>query len=464
MAKSLLLLSQTQAKSALALKRVLKLRPNTLSQIKNKTAAGNARSTHKERLRATVRGALDNRTEADISDSAFLGRATGGPTSSTTTSTTTGATTTVVESRDTAASTTQSNDNSHNPVDEMIELERELRDMDSALALGSSIASLDARTQNRMKNSMVDGSFMVVPPGSSSYMSSSSMWTGGQQHNNAPAASPPRIAAGNQAVSGTAGARARANRVQNILEASNTTRGVVTTTTPPHSIIPTPTQQANAPLRSNGLESSWWGNSSSASQVLTSSVISLASGVGGCGGLASGNQHDGGMSNQQPANTKQLMRLMDSLKTLGDENAALLREVDGAEAARMEAKATREQMKKFKLEYAQRFEALKAALDKFKKNHPGSGNQEINPVTTSDFMRATSASEQLQRQEQLIRKLTADLKKEKEESKKKDAALRKYESFYKEVKARSAQKAAQRKKETQQRPPNRAQAVPRVSR
>ena len=69
----------------------------------------------------------------------------------------------------------------------------------------------------------------------------------------------------------------------------------------------------------------------------------------------------------------------------------------------------------------------------------------------SEFLRTASVSEQLQRQEQLIRKLTADLKKEKEEGKKKDAALRKYESFYREVKARSAQKAAQRQMETQQR-------------
>jgi hypothetical protein len=41
------------------------------------------------------------------------------------------------------------------------------------------------------------------------------------------------------------------------------------------------------------------------------------------------------------------------------------------------------------------------------------------------------------------------LQKEKEESKRKDAALKKYESFYLEVKARSAQK--QRQREAQQR-------------
>ena len=68
----------------------------------------------------------------------------------------------------------------------------------------------------------------------------------------------------------------------------------------------------------------------------------------------------------------------------------------------------------------------------------------------SNFLKTATTSEQIQRQEQLIRKLTADLKKEKDESKKKDAALRKYESFYREVKARSAQKAAQRQ-EAQQR-------------
>ena len=48
-------------------------------------------------------------------------------------------------------------------------------------------------------------------------------------------------------------------------------------------------------------------------------------------------------------------------------------------------------------------------------------------------------------------------KKEKEESKKKDGALRKYESFYREVKTRSAQKAAQ--KQIQQGQPVRVPSV-----
>ena len=146
---------------------------------------------------------------------------------------------------------------------------------------------------------------------------------------------------------------------------------------------------------------------------------------------------------------------MDSLRTLGDENAALLREVEDAEAARTEAKTARQQMKRFKEEYGKRFAALKEALEKFRKEYPGdinSVNGEQNPVTSSEFARSASAAEKLHRQEQLIRKLTADLNNEKEESKKKDSALRKYETFYREVKARSAQKAAQRQQKAHQPP------------
>lgn len=371
MAHSLLLLSQTQAKSALAMKRVIHVRPH-LAELLEGSVSRN--STPKERLRATVRGALNNQTEADISDSTFLGRAVvDDPKSPSVVSS---------EKETTTLQSTQSAAQDANPVDEMMELERELRDMDMALELGNSIASLDVRTQNRMKSSgMVDGSFMVVPPGSNSYMSSSTVWSG-TSSSTALRAQP--LASG--------GVRARTNRVR-------------------------------APL-----DASWWGN---ASQVLSSSVISLA--------------NPGDVPSQ--AGTKQLMRLMDALKTLGDENATLLRELEGAETARMEAKAAKEEMRRFKDEYGKRFAALKAALEKFRQGYPDQNVEAANPVTSSEYVQRNVKSDQIQRQEQLLRKLTADLQKEKEESKKKDAALRKYESFYREVKARSAQKAAQRQKQ-----------------
>jgi hypothetical protein len=432
MANSLLLLSQTQAQSALALKRVVKLRPGALSSLRK------SNTTQKDRLRERVRGALDKTTEADLSDSAFLGKTTaaGGPQYQQQQTKPVAAAAAAAAPKDAIAKA-----HTENPVDEMMELERELRDMDMALELGNSIASLDARTQNRMKLSVTDGSFMVVPPGSAnSYMSSSSMWS-------------PRISTAAPATTttaGTAGVRARANRVQNILEAS-TPRPTAAHHHHHHHQPPQqlpakhypPPQPPSQQQQQHDLSSSWWGTSSTASQVLTSSVISLAS--------HGGDQH----AQQQPANTKQLMRLMDSLRTLGEENASLLRELEGAEAARQEAKAARKQMARFKEEYRQRFAKLKEALEKFRKE-----SSESNPVANSEYLRNATTSDQLERKDQLIRKLTDDLKKEKEESRKKDSALRRYESFYREVKARSAQKQRQRSQQQQQQQQQRHKSVP----
>mmetsp|Transcript_1113 Transcript_1113/g.2206 ORF Transcript_1113/g.2206 Transcript_1113/m.2206 type:complete len:604 (+) Transcript_1113:1816-3627(+) len=418
-ARPMLLLSQTQAKSAIALKKIIQLNPEELIQALH-TSDDSLKNTptaisHKDRLRAAVRGALGSKNhEADISDSQFLGRATTNPGNYEETK---------YNEVEIETSSPAGADANHNPVDDMMELERELRDMDMALELGSSISSLDTRMQNRMKSSVVDGSFMVVPPGSNSYMSSS-MWGGGPT----PRSSAP------QTTTATANVRARANRVQSVMGAS--TASPAARVSKP--VVPPPTTSTDA---TDGLESSWWGNSNTTSQMLASSVISLGTRVD------SGPSIDGG----QPANTKQLMRLMDSLKTLGDENAELIRQVEDAEASRMEAKAAREQMKRFKYEYGKRFASLKAALDKFRQDHPERGSTgSDHPMNSSEFIRSSSTKDQIQRQEQLIRKLTADLKKEKEESKKKDAALRKYEAFYREVKARSAQKkTAQRKTESQ---------------
>jgi len=78
----------------------------------------------------------------------------------------------------------------------------------------------------------------------------------------------------------------------------------------------------------------------------------------------------GDVHGSQPTNTKQLMRLMDSLKALGDENAVLLREVEELESARSEAKAAREEMRKFKDEYRQRLDKLKEALKKYAQEYP----------------------------------------------------------------------------------------------
>jgi len=456
---SLLLLSQTQAKSAIALKTIVKLKPSDLRQIlppsSRDSRENNSSSalSQKERLRAVVRGALSSRHphEEDLSDSQFLG---GNEMERAGKVTTMKERSSIMQNENKNEWRNKKNDgtsngregtllteeqdslNTSNPVDEMMELERELRDMDMALELGNSISSLDVRIQNRMKNSMIgDGSFMVVPPGSSSYMSSS-IWGSSQVHSN------PRqtiVSSNNQ--QGIAGVRARANRVQNMLDAS-----VTHTSRPLYQQPQNGTAQTISNKNTSGLESSWWGNSNTTSQILTSSVMSL--GVSGRSVVEGGPTSD--ISNSQSSgNTKQIMRLMDSLKTLGDENAVLLREIEELEAARSEAKAGRETMRRFKMEYNKRFSTLKNALEKFRQENQSGNNTGNGPVNTSDFMKNATLLDQLQRQEQLIQKLTRDLKKEKEESKKKDSALRKYESFYRDIKARSAQKAAQRQTQQQ---------------
>lgn len=488
MADSFLLLCQTQAKSALALQGVLRVRPNSLFQVNKISDKGEAPSnnssrsignsssngnTQKERLRATVRGALDCHAEADLSESAFLGKVGTAPAdnSKLATKAAQGFAKSFFRATSTSSNKNQNDPKDSNqaeqekkegnPIDEMMELERELRDMDMALEIGNSIASLDnhsARSNNqRVRNnatSIVEGSFMVVPSNNNnnnanSYMSSSIMWTpaGQQQH---PQRNNNHTNPKNHSGSSTVKAR---NRVQNILEASNSRPQQQQS--PQQQIV---TSVPTSKTTTHSLDSSWWGNSSVAtSQGLTSSVISLASGVGGDHGASRPATASSSNINEL-ANTKQLMRLMDSLKTLGDENASLLRQVEDAEAARTEAKVAREEMERFRKDYERKFATMKEAIIKShrEQQHKHGGQQQLNVVSNSEFIKATSTSEQLQRQkqlkkqEQLIRRLTADLKKEKEESKKKDVALRKYESFYREVKARSAQKAAQRQQKQQQ--------------
>jgi len=198
--------------------------------------------------------------------------------------------------------------------------------MDMTLELGNSMASLGARTQNRLKYSTtLDGSFMVVPPGSS-YMSSS-LWASGMGGR---ATGAPAPATNTAATTTTTRTR---NRVQ-------------------PAAPPVPPRIAAPPTQSTGLESSWWGNTTS--QILASS------------------------SKGDAVHTKQLMQLLDSIKVLGDENAALLREVQEADAARMEAKTARDQMRQFRQEYGQRFQKLKEALETFRKSHSA---QQDNPVT-----------------------------------------------------------------------------------
>ncbi len=394
-----------------------------------------------DRLRAKIRASMET-AEADMTQSTFLGSAS---TASIHTNTNTNtnrnsnpknrANITTATDKTVTHVAPQQQTQGVNPVDDMMELEKELRDMDATLNMG---VNLSASTSSiATKTSHGEGSYCVVPgAGGQSYMSSSMMWASGIGIGGGS-----RQVGGNQQHHGAIPGRARGNRVQSIagLQRSPSVGS--------HQQL----HQQNHPKHQHqhqqnpGLESSWWGQASalaSSTTSLSNSMVGIRSGNHGYGGMG-GNSGGGGA----PANTKQLMRLLDTLKTLGDENASLMREVEEAKKARTEAKAARETMRQFKEEYGKRFSTLKAALDKFRSEYPdqrgGASNSNQGSskdiVSKSNFVRNSTASE-LQKRDKMIQKLSNDLKK-------KDDALRKYENFYKEVKARSEQKKKQKEEQ-----------------
>ena len=416
--------------------------------LRNENREVHSRKDSSSGLRAKIRASM-NKAEADMTESTFLEKGVGHSTAPSSSSSSSNPT---ILNRSTSSSSpskrnneskeedkatinNKNNNSNVNPVDDMMELEKELRDMDMTLEMGVGLSSSSSINNNNNNYGM--NSICVVPTGSS-YMSSSMMWSSGiggratsQQQQQ-------------QQQQSQAQNRSRANRVQNMLPAQGASQTI---------IAPAPKQQQQP----TSLETSWWGQASALASSTTSLSNSMV-GVRSPNNLTNHPMHGGMMMmdnvSTAPANTKQLMRLLDSLKTLGEENASLMREVEEAHKARLEAKAAREAMKQFKEEYSKRFGTLKSALEKFRNEYPdkggssGNGNStgDHNIVTKSDFVK-TNEKMEMQKRDQLIKKLTEDLKKEKSDSKKKDDALRKYENFYREVKARSAQKAKQREEE-----------------
>jgi hypothetical protein len=440
---SLLVMSNAQARSADSLVKhggIVKGNECFLGKVGKETSSATSSCSinptssitsahHKEeRLRAKIRASMGT-AEKDMNESVFLGKV---PTTSTKPPLSTSIN--PVETNLIHASKSSNT----NAVDDMMELEKELREMDAALDMG---VKMSASVSSLTTKKTLDSSYMVVP-GASSYMSSSVMWSSPgsvssrqNQHQHHHHSTIPL------------NGRARANRVQTMLDAS-TSGFQRLPNVGSHSSLHQNPIHSNQSLMSpkiqqnqNGLESSWWGGSS----VLAASTASLSNSMVGVQPNV-GNQAHYTASSQ--ANTKQLMRLLDSLKTLGDENASLLREVEEAKKARLEAKAARAEVNRFKEEYNRRFATLKAALQKSNQmtdqTSPGATVPSV--ISTSKFVKSQTSAE-IEKRDKMIQKLQAELKQEKMNSKKKDDALRKYENFYKEVKARSEQKKRQKEAE-----------------
>ena len=399
----------------------------------------------KDRLRDKIQTSF-NKAEPDMTDSTFLGRAVSRTNANANTNANTNANNNPAGSN--AAMNRQSATNCmtipqnskalSNPVDDMMELEQELKDMDATLDLG---VNLSASTSSLgTKKGLEEGSFCVVPGSgngaSSSYMSSSMMWASGIGVG---------VGAGGRPQHPHTNNSNPKNRVQNHLGASSMSMHR-SPSTGGHQQLHQQQQvhQLNhvpsIPKHHPSLEASWWGQTSalaSSTSSLTNSMVGIRSSNIGTSNAMNLNM---GIN---PANNKQVFRLLDSLKTLSDENSSLLREVEDCKKIKVEAKSAQEAMRQFKHDYKHKFSKLKSALETVRKENPSANNI----VTNSNHTRRSHSNEiqnktaEIQKRDKMIQMLKA-------ESQKKDDKLRKYEKFYQQVKLRSDQKKKQKEQES----------------
>ena len=313
---------------------------------KNEEDANHDLNTKNNRLRAKIRSSMDHKSnvEADITDSIFLDK-----TKTIATTTTPAAPAAAVVNKKDVKN--NNNTNKTNPVDEMMKLERELRDLDMSLL--------------NQKNTTTQDSFCVVPP--NAILSSSNLWTSALGSRTP---TPTKI---------TSAPTANNNNNNNFISSSNNNNNPNNTTTISNPIIaPNTNSNNNMNTTGGGLDSSWWGHGSTMNVASSSNSVIL---------------NNNNINNQNTASVnKQLMRLLDSLKTLGDENASLLKEVEEARIIHSEAKQIQTQMKVFKQEYGKRFATLKTALQKFQTQYNNNtstiasnnnnNNTLVNPVST----------------------------------------------------------------------------------
>jgi hypothetical protein len=166
-------------------------------------------------------------------------------------------------------------------------------------------------------------------------------------------------------------------------------------------------------------------------------------GHGGNNSVGGGNS-GGGSSN---TDNRSIKNLLSTLQTLSSENTSLLLEIESLKSSQLHRSDINSRISGFKKEYELRFISMKGALDKFRTNYPDVNNPTnvttaANAAAASDATNATNATNATYTNSNTVssekyQELLNQLKKEKEESTKKDNALRKYEAFYKEVKARS---------------------------
>ncbi|KAJ1455733.1 hypothetical protein M885DRAFT_519458 [Pelagophyceae sp. CCMP2097] len=127
------------------------------------------------------------------------------------------------------------------------------------------------------------------------------------------------------------------------------------------------------------------------------------------------------------ANVERLLRCM---RQLSEENHALAAERDVLRETASWSEQAEADVRRFKVQYQQKFEALKEALEKFRREHP-SVNNPANALRPAEPAPPKSSS-QLERD---VDSLQKRLETERALSRKKDAVIERYEHWYAALKA-----------------------------
>ena len=164
-------------------------------------------------------------------------------------------------------------------------------------------------------------------------------------------------------------------------------------------------------------------NSSSAAGGLVSVIPSSSSSGGGGGGGSGAGGAGGFLEGVEAMQQGEVMRLLGCMKTLGDENALLIKQVEDGGRVRQENERLRREMGEFQEQYAKRFRDLRAALEDFRRKYPS----ESNPTNHVASARETARVKTLEGE---VESLIVRLNREREAGRKKDAMIAKYQAWY----------------------------------
>ena len=149
-------------------------------------------------------------------------------------------------------------------------------------------------------------------------------------------------------------------------------------------------------------------------------------------------------SGEMIARDEEVMRLLQSMKTLGEENAALLQENQALRHSNRENARAREDIDEFKQRFQEKFGALRAALVDFRDRYPGDANP-ANALLSPSAVLPPASDGTTSRESQLesaLRQLELNLATAREENRRKDLMITRYETWYRTLKANARKRSS----------------------